>query len=225
MTDALDARSEILARIRTAVGNGIARPNPAETWQAIPRAYRQTGTLSNAACVDLLEERLCDYGARVYRAQSTEIAVTVAEALRLRNKQRVLISPDIDPAWLTESRCTFIQDDARSYTEIDGCEGVLTGCTAASAITGTLALCHTVNGTEVNTGQGRRALTLIPDYHLCVVQAADVFETVPEAMRMLESRKAQPITLVSGPSATADIEMTRIQGVHGPRTLDVVIVV
>jgi L-lactate dehydrogenase complex protein LldG len=95
---------------------------------------------------------------------------------------------------------------------------VLTGCTVAIATTGTLALCHTFDGS-------RRALTLLPDYHLCIVRASTIVETVPEGFRALEAHRLQPITLISGPSATADIEMTRIQGVHGPRVLDCVLVV
>jgi L-lactate dehydrogenase complex protein LldG len=93
---------------------------------------------------------------------------------------------------------------------------VLTGCAAAIAITGTLIICH-------DSAHGRRALTLLPDYHLCIVEASKIVETVPEGVRALEAQRVQPITFVSGPSATADIEMTRIQGVHGPRLLDVVI--
>jgi L-lactate dehydrogenase complex protein LldG len=104
------------------------------------------------------------------------------------------------------------------YSEIEACDGVLTGCTVAIATTGTLALCHTANGS-------RRALTLLPDYHLCIVDASRIVETVPEGFRELESHRLQPITLISGPSATSDIEMTRIQGVHGPRVLDCVIIV
>jgi L-lactate dehydrogenase complex protein LldG len=132
-------------------------------------------------------------------------------------KQRILMSSDVDPNWLPQDGPAFIQDNALSYSEVEACDGALTGCTVAIAMTGTLVLCHTSAGS-------RRVITLLPDYHLCVVQASTIVETVPEGFRALEPHRLQPITLISGPSATADIEMTRIQGVHGPRVLDCVIV-
>ncbi len=128
----------------------------------------------------------------------------------------------IDPDWLPMG-FTFVSDDALSYNDLDACDGVLTGCTVAIATTGTLVLCHGA-ASAPQSAAGRRALTLVPDYHICVVQLSSVVETVSEAMHFLETWKKQPMTLISGPSATADIEMTRIQGVHGPRLLDVVLV-
>ena len=228
MSDGLDARSEILTRIRSASQNATELPCE-QAWEAIPRDYRMNSTLSRDACIDLLEERLRDYGAGVLRSQPSQLAATIAEILRTRKKKLVAVPLDIDPAWLSESEdgCTFVPDDALSYAEIDSCDGMLTGCTAAIAGTGTLCVCHAPREDTPAArwpGQGRRALTLIPDYHLCVVCASSVAETVPEAMRMLEPYRTGPITLISGPSATSDIEMTRIQGVHGPRVLDVVIV-
>ena len=221
MRDPINARSEILARIRSA-NRGIFggdRDISAETsWQNIPRAYRQSGPLTEIARLQLLTERFIEYGAGVYRCQLAHVADIVAEVLRSRMKQKILLSSDVDPVWLPQDGPTFIYDNALSYSEIEACDGVLTGCSVAIAETGTLALCHTSAGS-------RRALTLLPDYHLCVVQAATIVETVPEGIRALESHRLQPVTLISGPSATADIEMTRIQGVHGPRVLDCIIVV
>jgi len=133
-------------------------------------------------------------------------------------KQKILVSSDVDSNWLSQKGPKFVYDNAFSYPEIETCDGVLTGCTVAIATTGTLALCHTSNGC-------RRALTLLPDYHLCIVRASRIVETVPEGFSALGPYRLQPITLISGPSATADIEMTRIQGVHGPRVLDCVIVI
>jgi L-lactate dehydrogenase complex protein LldG len=233
MSDPISARAEILRRIRSANRRDAAAQNADEMWEAIPRSYRQTGALDRAGCIDLFAERLLDYGAGVSRCLPAEVAATIAGILHGRNREKMLVSPDIDPAWLLNNAgCTFIADDALSYAAIEACDGVLTGCVVGIAGTGTLGLCHETTGqrsssqesTERKPLQGRRALTLIPDYHLCVVRASDVVETVPEAMRVLELHKLQAITLVSGPSATADIEMTRIQGVHGPRVLDVVIV-
>ena len=111
----------------------------------------------------------------------------------------------------------FIRDENLSYETLDGSEGILTTCAVAVALTGTIILRH--------GRSGRRAITLIPDYHLCIVRASQVVETVPEAIRELESPSRSPITTISGPSATADIEMTRIKGVHGPRRLAVILVV
>jgi L-lactate dehydrogenase complex protein LldG len=228
MSDALNARSEILARIRSALGRDASAPSADDAWSAIPRNYRQTSALDSVNCIELFVDRLHDYGADVSHCQPAQLPATIAEILRRRNKKKMLVSPDIDPAWLSHSNdCIFVTDDALSYAAIDGCDGVLTGCVVGIAATGTLGLCHQSSGAGSIDGkhlQCRRALTLIPDYHLCIVRASDVVETVPEAMRVLESHKKQPITLISGPSATADIEMTRIQGVHGPRVLDIVIV-
>jgi len=221
MHDPSSARSEILARIRSA-NRGIfgadREPTPEESWRTIPRTYRRSGSLADSGRVQLLTERLIDYGAGVYQCQSVDVAAKVADILRSRRKQKLLVSSDVDPNWLPQDGTKFVYDNAFSYSDIEACDGVLTGCTVAIATTGTLALCHTSNGS-------RRALTLLPDYHLCVVRASTIVETVPEGFCALEAHRLQPITLISGPSATADIEMTRIQGVHGPRVLDCVIVV
>ena len=124
--------------------------------------------------------------------------------------------PDgVPESWLAEE-VTFVPGDTLTYEQLDACDGVLTGCAAAIAVTGTIVLEH-------SREQGCRALTLIPDYHLCVVYADQVFETVPEAIRRI-SGSTSPITTISGPSATSDIEMTRVMGVHDPRCLDVIIV-
>lgn len=220
-TDPLSARSEILARIRSAnrastsdAGNLSAE----EAWRKISRNYRDVGLLTETGRIELFTERLREYGAGVYSSQPAQIAETIAEILRKRNKQTMLLSSGVDRDWLPQDSVRFVADNELSYAEMEACDGVLTGCTVAIAVTGTLALCH-------ESVRGRRALTLLPDYHLCIVAAPSIVETVPEGMRALEPHRTQPITLISGPSATADIEMTRIQGVHGPRVLDVVIVV
>jgi L-lactate dehydrogenase complex protein LldG len=218
MTDTLNAREEMLRSIRSANARPSIPAVTAQEYDRIPRQYHQTGTLDFEQRVDLLIDRLRDYGAGVYRCQRAQVASFIAEILRQRGKQKILVPPDIDPAWLLPGPVEFLRDEALSSDVIDACDGALTGCTVAIAATGTLALCHG------DAGQGRRILTLLPDYHGCVVDLRDVVETVPEGMRILASRRSQPITLISGPSATADIEMTRIQGVHGPRVLDVLLV-
>jgi L-lactate dehydrogenase complex protein LldG len=181
-----------------------------------PREYRRQGVSTREAAVDLLAERLGDYDAHVYRCAGHEIAATVALAMGERGKTTLLRSEGLPAAWLPGS-FRFPVVDGMSYEEIDRAEGVITGCVSAIALTGTIVLRH-------GPQDSRRALTLIPDYHLCVVFAEQVVETVPEGFAMLRGMETLPLTTVSGPSATADIEMTRVKGVHGPRFLDVILV-
>ena len=220
--DTRTARAAILSRVRSVTRMVPQEQSADEAWQAIPRSYRQSGVLDIADRIALLEERLHDYGAGVYQTTQSEVTKTVAAILMERSKKRMVAPIGIDPDWLPMG-FTFVSDDALSYNDLDACDGVLTGCTVAIATTGTLVLCHGA-ASAPQSAAGRRALTLVPDYHICVVQLSSVVETVSEAMHFLETWKKQPMTLISGPSATADIEMTRIQGVHGPRLLDVVLV-
>ncbi|HET9086915.1 MAG TPA: LUD domain-containing protein [Acidobacteriaceae bacterium] len=220
MNDAI-ARTEILARIRSA--NAAHQTTcAADAWQAIPREYRQQGERDRVDCISLLEDRLRDYGAGVYRSARGQISVAIAGILRQRNCRRVLVPAELDRDWLPQ-QFTFVTDSGLSHGELDACDGVLTGCSLAIAMTGTLVLSR-ADGLSPEQRAGRRALTLVPDYHLCIVESSSVVETVPQAFHALEPLKHQPITFISGPSATADIEMTRIQGVHGPRVLDVLLV-
>jgi L-lactate dehydrogenase complex protein LldG len=220
MNDAI-ARTEILARIRSA----NAKPktmSAVDDWKALPRQYRQQSTRDLASCISLLEDRLRDYGAGVHRSARGQVSAGIAAILRQRNSRQVLVPAEIDRRWLPQ-QFAFVTDTDLSHGELDACDGVLTGCSVAIAMTGTLGLCH-ADGLAPEQRAGRRALTLVPDYHLCVVESSSVVETVPQAFEALEPYKGQPVTFISGPSATADIEMTRIQGVHGPRVLDVLIV-
>jgi L-lactate dehydrogenase complex protein LldG len=157
---------------------------------------------------------LTDYGAHLFHTSAENVRATIAKALTARGPKRMLVPPGLPPDWLP-SEFSFTPDLDLSYDQLNNCDGVLTSATAAIAATGSIVLQH-------GPGQGRRALTLIPDYHLCVVFANQVVETVPAAFAMLDS--VRPTTFISGPSATADIEMTRIKGVHGPRFLDVILV-
>lgn len=208
------SKEEILQRVRRAV-SGAGSERELE-YAAIPREYRERGTLDAGERMNLLAERLRDYEAGVYRCPRAEIAATVREVMRVRSKTELLIAPDVPVAWLPEDY-SFRADAGFSYEEIDSSQGVLTGCALAIAVTGTIVLRHGV-------ADGRRALTLIPDYHLCVVFANQAVETVPEGIREMAKFGSAPITTISGPSATADIEMTRVKGVHGPRVLDVILV-
>ncbi|MGD0498220.1 MAG: LUD domain-containing protein [Bryobacteraceae bacterium] len=208
------AREEILDRIRRAVG---ARPaDRMADYAAVPREYRQCGSLDPAACLDLLADRLRDYEAGVYRCARADLPAMIAQAATARGKHRLLIPAGLPREWLPET-LEFIADRPHDYAELDASEGALTACAAAIATTGSIVLGHSPT-------EGRRALTLVPDYHLCVVFAGQVVETVPEAMRRMHEAGARLITTIAGPSATADIEMTRVKGVHGPRTLDAILV-
>jgi L-lactate dehydrogenase complex protein LldG len=209
-----EAKAEILEKIRRAVGTRSA--DRAADYAGIARRYRQSGTLDRAALVDLLEERLRGYGAGVDRASRAELPGVIAHVANGRGKTRLAIPGGLPSEWLPEGM-EFVPDGSGGVDALDGAEGALTGCAAAIAATGSIVLRH-------SAAEGRRALTLVPDYHLCIVFAEQVVETVPEALRLMQAAGVGLLTTIAGPSATADIEMTRIQGVHGPRTLDVIVV-
>jgi L-lactate dehydrogenase complex protein LldG len=166
--------------------------------------------------LELLEDRLLDYDARVVRAGPAEVAAAAGRMLGDRKFRRMVVPRGVAAEWLPGG-VEFVVDEGLAAAELDAVDGVMTGATLAIAETGTVVLQNVA-------GQGRRAVTLVPDYHLCVVRVEDVVETVPEAMERLQATAGLATTFVSGPSATADIEMTRIKGVHGPRFLDVILV-
>ena len=208
------ARTDILAGIRRALGpRGDDR---AAGYAGLERAYVQSGTRGDPARLALFADRLQHYQVGVHRCPKGQLTSTVAETLASRGRRRLFVPADLPREWLPPA-FEFVPDVAAAYEDLDRADGVVTGCTVAIAITGTIALRH-------GSGEGRRAATLIPDYHLCVVHADQVVETVPEALRRLQALGPALVTTISGPSATSDIEMTRVRGVHGPRTLDVVIV-
>jgi L-lactate dehydrogenase complex protein LldG len=207
-------RSEVLGRIRRALGERGA--DRSGDYEAIPRAYRQVGGLSPTARLALFVVRLEDYGVAVHRCRPQMLPQTIARALIGRGNRRLIVPPALPAEWLPVD-CEFVPDSDVSYAELDGSAGVVTGCTVGIALTGTIVLCHWAL-------EGRRALTLVPDYHLCIVGSEQVVETVPEAFRLIEALRPSLVTTISGPSATADIEMTRVKGVHGPRTLDVILI-
>lgn len=211
------ARAEILRRIRVAKG-GTSDANAAKgAWEHVRRDYQRGAALERGAILDLLEERMRDYDAHVLRVERGEVAEAVAKMLTVRGKQRIVIPVGLAAEWLPLG-FDFVVDEGMSAAELDGFDGVMTGSTVAIAVTGTAVLQNVAT-------QGRRAMTLVPDYHLCLVHAADVVETVSEAMDRLRDTAKLATTFFSGPSATADIEMTRIKGVHGPRHLDVIVIV
>lgn len=216
-TNSSSARSEVLRRIRVAKGGTSDAIATDAEWNHVAREYRRQPSLEPEAVLDLLEDRLRDYDAHVMRVQRGDVAVAVTKMLTARGKHRMVIPNGIASAWLPDN-FEFVTDDEMTPAELDEFDGVLTGSTVAIAETGTVVLQNVL-------GQGRRAVTLVPDYHLCLVKAENVVETVPEAMDRLRGTAELPTTFFSGPSATADIEMTRIKGVHGPRHLDVILIV
>ena len=202
----MSAREEVLARIRAA--HAAARPTPAP----VPRDYHRAGDHPPGApeLVELLRDRLVDYRATVLDATPDDVPTVVAAALA-DHPGPVLLPPGLPDGWWPEG----VPDGGFSPAELDRFAAVVTGCAAACAVTGTIAL-------DGSPDQGRRALTLVPDVHVCVVRADQVVQTVPELLAALTPDR--PLTFISGPSATSDIELERVEGVHGPRTLIVVLV-
>jgi L-lactate dehydrogenase complex protein LldG len=183
----------------------------------VTREYNRAPVLGLEALLDLLEDRLRDYGAHVLRVGRGQMVDAVATILATRGKKRMVIPAGLAREWLPAD-FEFVVDEGMSPTALDAFDGVMTGSTIAIAETGTVILQNV-------PAQGRRAVTLVPDYHLCVVDASDVVETVPQAIEKLRGTAELTTTFFSGPSATSDIEMTRINGVHGPRNLDVILMV
>ena len=204
------ARDQILARIR-AVDRG--RREPAS------RAYRRTGALGAGARVELFAERVTDYRAEVGLVAADEVGAALADACREHGASRIGIPPGFPADWRAHG-LELLEDHGLAPRELDTLEGVATGCTVAIAETGTIVLAG-------GPTEGRRALTLVPDLHVCVVRRDQIVELVPEAISALEplvARERRPLTFISGPSATSDIELNRVEGVHGPRTLVALIV-
>jgi L-lactate dehydrogenase complex protein LldG len=207
------SREAILGRIRPAA---TQVQDAGRDYSAVPRSYITSGGTDKDARLRLFVERLHEYDARIYNASPDAIADTISAVLAQRGKQRLAIPAGLPARWLPAG-FEFVPADRLSAPELDRFDGVVTGCTLGIALTGSLVL-------QNAAAQGPRALSLVPDYHLCVVFADQVVGTVPEAFERLAATADLPTTFISGPSATADIEMTRIKGVHGPRFLDVLIV-
>ena len=202
------AREEVLARIRAALTDVV----PTEGRRGDERG----GSLAPAAVLELFVERLEEAGASVLRP--ADAGAGVVEALTRHGARRIVVAPDLVSS-LRPTAVEIVVDHGLSPAELDALDGAVTTCAAACADTGTIAF-------DGGTGQGRRAITLVPDLHVCVVRAEQVVETVPELFAQLEAsaREGRPIVLVSGPSATSDIGFERVEGVHGPRRLVVVLV-
>ncbi len=197
----MSARDEILTRVRAALGGQAPSAE-------VPRHYR-TATDDD---LDTFLDRLAHYDATTHVVDAPELAQTVGAILGGR---RIVVPAGIPDDWTAELS-PVTDDPPLTPDELDATDGVLTTCALAIAQTGTIVL-------DGGSGMGRRAVTLLPDYHLCVVRAEQIVPSVPEAIAKLED-PSRPLTFVSGPSATVDIEMTRVRGVHGPRHLEVIVV-
>jgi L-lactate dehydrogenase complex protein LldF len=204
-----DARATILARI----GEALADRPPAPE---VPRDYRQTSDEPRPTVIARFSERVGEYQALVRSATRTELRTVLAELAAQAGAERLAVPADLPKAW--DPGVELVPDHGLSPVDLDTLDGALTGCAIAIAETGTIVL-------DGGDSQGRRALSLVPDYHLCVVEADAIVATVPEAVKSLEAavKEGRPLTFVSGPSATSDIELNRVEGVHGPRTLHVVV--
>ena len=216
------ARERILQSIQTALhdGTAVGQPTPAPPInEAVSRTYRQRDDAPRDDIITGFIERVTEYKAQVQRVEESQLAAAIDAALQARGVQRLVVPADLPAAWLPTT-ITLLRDAGDlSYETLDSSQGVLTACALGIAQTGTIVLDHGV-------GQGRRAFSLVPDYHLCIVRADQIVGLLPEASEQLEAavRAGRPITFISGPSATSDIELSRVEGVHGPRTLEVLVV-
>lgn len=211
----MSSRDRVLRRVRRALGPARAAPVP------VPRGYRRRLGPDEAAdradVLALFTERVADHRATVRHVHADELPTAIAAALWGREAKRIVVPGDLPFGWLAELDGVRALADtpATDLSVLDSCDGVVTGCAAAIAQTGTIVL-------DGGRGQGRRALTLVPDHHLCVVHADQVVGTVAEALPRLDP--ARPQTWISGPTATTDLGGVRVRGLHGPRTLEILVV-
>ena len=212
------AREQMLSRIRTAIRDVPTSEQPQDV--VVPRDYRHHETEPREEVVERFIERVAEYKVTVRRVEDAALSEAIATACSERNIQRLVIPADLPEQWLPPGVEILRDDNTLTYEQLDKSDGVLTGCALGIAQTGTIVL-------DDGTWQGRRAITLLPDYHLCVVYEEQIVGLVPEAIDRLRDaviHHRRPITFISGPSATSDIELNRVEGVHGPRTLDVLVV-
>jgi len=212
MTSSTSSRGLILSRIRAAVSN---LPQGPSVYADLPRDYIRTGSLEPDACLALMIERLHEYGAEVAQCTPEELPATIAAQLSSSGRRTFVAPSGLPPEWLTAGFNWKLDSDLPA-DEIEHCDGVLTAAFAGVADSGTIVLHHSEN-------EGRRVLSLLPDWHLCILRVSQVVETLPEYFARCSEPPAL-VTWIAGPSATADIEMTRIKGVHGPRFLNVILV-
>lgn len=211
-------RDTILDRIRSALKDIPTTETP--DGVPVDRSYRQSDPSPRSALVDQFIERVAEYKAIVHRVKPAELASAIAAACAARNVRRLVVPRDLPTEWIPAG-VQVLRDPGLTNEQLDTSDGVLTACALGVAQTGTIIL-------DSGVGQGRRALSLVPDYHLCVIRDDQIVGYVPEAVKRLHadaSKPGHPLTWISGPSATSDIELNRVEGVHGPRTLEVFVVI
>ncbi|MFE9045694.1 lactate utilization protein C [Streptomyces sp. NPDC007818] len=207
------SRDRILAKVRKALASSSQQPSEPS------RSYLTTHTPDDPeAVLDLLHENLADYRAIVHRSTETALPDLISRILTERGARSVAVPAGLDDSWLAASNVELRPETATPTADaLNVTDAVVTGCAVAVAETGTIVL-------DAGPGQGQRILTLVPDLHICVIRSADqVVASIPQAMPRLDP--ARPLTWISGPSATSDIELDRVEGVHGPRTLEVILLV
>ena len=214
------AKETILWRVRRATRDVPEDERPGDV--PVERGYRDRDESVREEIVGRFAERVAEYKATVRRVREDELPGVIEETLRDRGVERLVVPPLLPEGWIPDGIETLSDATRLRLTneELDASDGALTGCALGIAQTGTIVL-------DAGPAQGRRALTLLPDYHLCVVREEQIVGLVPEAFARLEATvkdEGRAITFISGPSATSDIELNRVEGVHGPRTLEVLIV-
>ncbi|MEZ0324730.1 MAG: lactate utilization protein C [Fimbriimonas sp.] len=201
----MDAKTEVIERIRRA---SVA---PVEAERVPVRSSQR----ERAEVIDQFAEYVAEYRATVVRVGQAELSAAVKALLHERGSERVVVPANLPVGWCD----TGIVDEPFTHRELADMQAVVTSCALGIAESGTIVL-------DAGPGQGRRALSLIPDHHICVIRENQIVDTMPEAVALLQgaAEEGRPLTWISGPSATSDIELSRVEGVHGPRILDVIIV-
>ena len=204
----MTAKDEILDRVRAAAVPPFTTERPGVAAKS---------SRTRTEIVEQFAEYAAEYRANVVRCKRADLAKEISNALAARNSDRAVIPADLPGEWLADAS-RFVTDESLSHSDLNGIAAVVTSCAVAVAETGTVVL-------DAGPGQGRRAITLVPDHHVCVVFEGQIVDSVPEAVDLLrESALAgKPMTWISGPSATSDIELSRVEGVHGPRHLDILL--
>jgi L-lactate dehydrogenase complex protein LldG len=219
MSTGSSAREEMLHRIRTALRDVPAEEQPQDVM--VMRDYRRSDAAApQDEVVERFVERVAEYKVTVRRIEEDSLPQAIATVCTARSVRRLVIPKDLPEHWLPAGVERLQDDNTLTYQQLDTSDGILTGCALGIAQTGTIVL-------DGGAYQGRRVITLLPDYHLCVVFEDQIVDLVPEAIERLGDavrRQRRPVTFISGPSATSDIELSRVEGVHGPRTLDVLVV-
>lgn len=204
----MSSRDAVLGAVRSAIRGAVA--------PEVVRSYDRQLDLGRTELIDLFVERVDDYRADVRKVARSDLAHTIGSVLARYGATSVVVPADLDPEWLTTVTCSVVRDSPTlAPRELDSISAVITASAVGIALTGTIVL-------DAGAAQGRRVISLIPDLHVCVIEEDQVVGTVPEALPRLEPTR--PLTWISGPSATSDIELDRVEGVHGPRTLVVLVV-